>query len=183
MVGLVRTDAVFRKVARSVLWSSVVVLGIEIFITVADVLGRYFFNSPIPGVVDASDLLLPYMLFIPLAYTLATGTHVRMSLATSRMAPRTRWACEVFGNLVGVVFCAVFTVRGWRFFWDSFVIGETMLAPVYLPWFLGKLALPMGTALFTVQFLLHLGLSLSPQKAIPTLPTPKEEETALKELL
>ena len=48
MVGLVQTDAVFRKVARSVLWSSVVVLGVEIFITVADVLGRYFFNSPIP---------------------------------------------------------------------------------------------------------------------------------------
>lgn len=182
MMGLAQTDALFRKVARSVLWSSVIVLAVQIVITVADVLGRFLFNRPIPGVVDASELFLPYILFIPLAYTLATGTHVRMSLATSRMAPPVRRASEVFANLVGLVFFAVLTMRAWRFFWDSFVIGETMLAPIYLPWFLGKLALPIGTALITVQFLLHLGLSLRPERAIQAL-QPAREEEALKELL
>ena len=128
---------------------------------VIDVTGRFVFNEPLPATVDASELILPYLAFIPLAYTLATDAHMRLTMFTDRLPLSAQRGLKIFVNIMGFVFFALLTIYGWYNFWGSFLIREQMAAPIYLPWYVGKFALPIGTALISIQYLIQLAQALS----------------------
>ena len=130
-----------------------------IFLTlmiVLDVSLRFLFNKPIPASAEATELLIPYIAFGALAYTLAIGSHVRISLFTERTSPKVRVFFEIFAAFIGFLFCAFLTYKGWLFFWESFIIREEMLAIIKLPWWFGKFSLPLGYLFLTLRFLFNL---------------------------
>ena len=67
--------------------------GILTFISiliVIDVLLRFIFNAPLPAATEICTLLMPYIAFLPFAYTLAAGQHVRLTLLTARLPLKLR---------------------------------------------------------------------------------------------
>ena len=54
----------------------------------AEVMMRYVFNSPIPGHLEVSELLMPIIVFLGLSYTQATHGHVGMDLVLDSLPPR-----------------------------------------------------------------------------------------------
>ncbi len=135
-----------------------------IFLTlmiVLDVSLRFLFNSPLPASAEATELIMPYIAFGALAYTLAIGTHVRISLLTERTSGNWQRFFEVLAALIGFLFCAMLTYKGWLFFWESFLIREEMLAVIKLPWWVGKFSLSLGFLFMTLRFLRNLFLALS----------------------
>jgi TRAP-type C4-dicarboxylate transport system permease small subunit len=138
--------------------------GVLIFLTmmiVVDVALRVLFNWPLPASVESTELMMPYITFCALSYTLFTGGHIRIELAIERLPPKFRKLCLTFSYLLGFLFCCLMTIWGWNFFWDSFSINEEMLAVIKLPWWSGKFALPLGFFLMTLRFLLNLFQVLS----------------------
>ncbi len=136
--------------------------GMLVFLTlmiVSDVVLRVLFNSPLPASAEMTELIMPYIAFGALAYTLAIGTHVRISLFTERTPTHLQKYFEMLAALVGFLFCAVLTYKGWFFFWDSFVIREEMLAIIKLPWWVGKFSLFLGFLFMTLRFLFNLFLA------------------------
>jgi len=105
--------------------------------------------------VDMSSLVLPWIIFLPMAYTLAIKGHVRVTLFASRLSWRSQKHLETFVCILGFTILVLLAIRSWSFFWDSLVIRERMLAPIYLPMFIGKLAMPIGLMLFALEFLLQ----------------------------
>jgi TRAP-type transport system small permease protein len=126
---------------------------------VLDVSLRFLFNSPLPASAETTELIMPYIAFGALAYTLSIGNHVRISLLTERTSENTQRFFEILAALVGFLFCAILTYKGWLFFWESFVIREEMLAVIKLPWWVGKFALPLGFLFMTLRFLFNLFLA------------------------
>ena len=130
--------------------ASVVLLGLAAM-TTADTVFRYVFSSPFPATVEMSQLMQPWVIFLPLAYTLATGSHVRVTLVTQRFRGRARLFVELISFGVGIVFFALILHVSWQFFWRSFSVDETMLAAISLRWWIGKLAMPLGIFLIGVE--------------------------------
>jgi len=161
LAGLVKYVVRFQGATKAIMWISYVALTFMTLMIVVDVFGRFVFNRPLPATVDMTELVMPYIIFICLAYTLATGGHVRVSLLLDRVPPRARAGFEIFVSIVGFVVFGLITTWAWFHFWHSFLIREQMLAPIYLPWFMGKLAMPIGCALFSIQFLIQLMQALS----------------------
>ena len=161
-MNLAKFETRFRSIIKAFLWISYASLLAMTLMVVIDVAGRFVFNKPLPATVDASELILPYLAFIPLAYTLATDAHIRLTLFTDRMPLSVQLGCKVFVSIIGFIFFTLLTIYGWFNFWNSFLIREQMAAPIYLPWYVGKLALPIGTALISIQFLILLAQALSP---------------------
>jgi TRAP-type C4-dicarboxylate transport system permease small subunit len=151
-----RMEALYSKATRSIMWLTYAAICFMTLMIVVDVIGRFVFNRPLPATVDMSELVLPWIIFIPLAYTLTIRGHVRVTLLTSRMSLRSQKCSEAFACILGFALFVVLAIRGWSFFWDSFVIRERMLAPIYLPMFIGKLAMPIGSVLIALQFLLQI---------------------------
>jgi TRAP-type C4-dicarboxylate transport system permease small subunit len=141
--------------------SSFVTLALA-FIMLIDIIARFVFNSPIPGVTDTGALLLGYIVFLPLSYTLATKRHIRVESLTDRLPPRGKWIFEIFTYLIGLVSLAVLTYFSWEYFWQSLIINERMgNARVPIPWWVSKFAMFVGFAFFTLQFLSRLLLNLT----------------------
>lgn len=137
--------------------------GVLILLTsmiVIDVCLRFFLNKPLPASVESTELMMPYIVFCPLAYTLTKGGHVRISLFVDRMPPGARSVCQVVSVLIGFLLCGMLAYWGWLHFWESFVIREEMLAIIKLPWWVGKFAMPVGFFFMAVRYLFELFFTL-----------------------
>lgn len=128
-----------------------VALLILTFMITADTFFRFVFSAPFPASVEISQLIQPFVIFPPFAYALATNTHVRVTMVTQHFKGRFRKAVELFPFLVGFIFFSILTYVSWLNFWESVSINETMLAAVKLYWWIGKLAMPMGVAMITIE--------------------------------
>jgi len=125
-----------------------------ILLVVLDVSLRYLFDQPIPGGNESTELLLPYIVFLAMSYTLAAGGHVRVSIVLDRLPPRFRYAAEILDSVVGAAFFGILTYYAWLHFWESLIILEFMMAPIKLPWWVGKFAMPVGLFAIFIQFIL-----------------------------
>lgn len=131
-----------------------VALGLALLITV-DVTARHFFNSPIAGVLEVSKVVLAYMVFLSLAFALTQQAHIRVTLVRERVSKRAKMVLDLVSLFAGVVVTVLLLSYAWRFFWEAWVVLERMNAPVPMPLWLAKLALPLGLSLFCLQWVLY----------------------------
>jgi TRAP-type C4-dicarboxylate transport system permease small subunit len=131
--------------------------GILTFISiliVMDVLLRFIFNAPLPAATEICTLLMPYIAFLPFAYTLAAGQHVRLTLLTGRLPLKLRAKVEAFVYIVCFIFFSILFWYSWLAFWEALRGGEIMPAIITIPWWIGKLAMPVGVLLIAAQCIL-----------------------------
>jgi TRAP-type C4-dicarboxylate transport system permease small subunit len=138
--------------------------GVLVFLTCmifVDICLRFLFNSPLPASAESTELMMPYIAFGALSYTLSLGAHIRITLLNERVSRKVRVFLEIIACFIGGLFSAYLTYKGWLFFWESFVIREEMLAIIKLPWWAGKFAMPLGMFFFTLRFFYRLIAVLS----------------------
>ena len=156
-----KADRFWRKLGRVFAIFGGLAMIFLTFLVVVDVTLRYVFNKPIPGATEGTELILPYIVFLALSYTLAKGGHVRVSILLMRLDRGPRMVVELIDCIIGMAFFGALTYYAWIHFWESFRILEFMMAPVKLPWWVGKFSMPLGFFAIFVQFLL---LALRVQK-------------------
>lgn len=144
-----------ERVLRSLRFAGVVIsaaalFGLVLMIT-ADTMFRYFFLMPFPASVEISQLVEPYVIFVPMAFALASGAHVRVTLVTSRFGRKAAVFADCLAYGIGFAFFATMTYISWLSFWSSFIINETVLAAITLYWWAGKFGMPLGMALITIE--------------------------------
>lgn len=155
-VTVVKLEAGLHKLEKVLIIITWVVFALLTLMIVVDVFSRNAFNAPIPASAEATELFMPYIVFLPLAYTLITGQHVRVSIVMERLPSSARRYCEIFANLIGFSFFVMLTWWSSMHFWESFIVREEMLAIIKLPWWVGKFALPVGAFVIAVEFLAEL---------------------------
>lgn len=116
-----------------------------------DVCRRYLFNAPLPASVEISSLLQAWVIFLPFAFTLAMGQHVRVTILTSRLSRRMQKCLMIFAHLVTGVVCLFLSWFAWVEFKVSWDLNEIMMAPIIVYWWAGKVAAPIGMLLFALQ--------------------------------
>lgn len=131
-------------------------LVVLMFVIVIDIGGRFFFLKPLPGGVEIARVLLAWIFFLPLAYALVTGAHVRVTVLLTRLPHRLSSIADGLGTIFSISFLSLAVYASWKQFWESFVVGETLPAPIWIPFWLAKLALPIGCSLITAQLIINL---------------------------
>lgn len=121
-----------------------------------DVALRFIFNAPLPASAEMSELIMPYIAFCALAYTLFKGSHIRITLFIEHASASVRMTLDIICCVFGLLCCAAFTYYSWLLFWQSVIINEEMIAIIKLPWWVGKFSMPLGFFFFTMRYLLNL---------------------------
>lgn len=121
-----------------------------------DVALRYLIDCPIPAGKEISELLMPYIAFCALSYTLYTGKHIRITVLSHILGTRADRIVSIFNCIIGALFCGMITIWSWKFFWTSYSVNEEMLAVIKLPWYVGKFAMPLGYLFFTLRYLFRI---------------------------
>ena len=88
--------AILASNALASAWIFVIMLAV-----VADILGRFLFNSPISGVTELVTMSVVALLYMQLAYTLRSGGMTRSDAVLRRLIARR----PRIGHLLAIVFC------------------------------------------------------------------------------
>lgn len=159
-----KLKSVLEVIHRVFLAVSGVGLSAMVLMISLDVFLRYLFNAPLPASVEISQLIEPYVVFLPFAFALTIGAHVHVSLLTSRLRGRAKAFSEILTYISGACFFSAITYWSWLLFWESFSVNEQMLASIPLPWWVGKLAMPLGLVAMTFQCVYYIFNPLKEKK-------------------
>jgi TRAP-type transport system small permease protein len=82
-------------------------------VTVMDVVGRYFFNAPLGGASEATELLLALIVFAGISLAAVSGEHIRIDILEHLLSTQVlRWQA-VFGSIASATVLILLTWRLW----------------------------------------------------------------------
>mgnify|MGYP001161035421 FL=1 len=152
---LSRADSqLFRMESFFNLTSAMLILFLML-LAVVQVVGRKFFNFPIPGYVDWVEMAMAIFCFLSIAYTQKLGGHVRMEFFIGRFSGRLLWVLEVIGTLVAMWIIAVLCWYGWEHFVRAWVIGDSSI-DIEIPIWPGKLIVVIAFISLELRLLVQL---------------------------
>ena len=99
--------------------------------------------------------------FLGSPYVLLVKGHVNVDLLPHYLGPRGRLALALFASGLALAFCLLVAVTGFSWWYEAFTKGwrgETVWSPrLWIPW----LAMPLGMALLSLQYVADILLLLT----------------------
>jgi TRAP-type mannitol/chloroaromatic compound transport system permease small subunit len=124
----------------------------------ADVIGRDFFNHPIPGVLEFIGLAIVAVVFLQMANTLREDRHVSndlLMLLVSQSRPRLAAGIYMVFDLIGAMLMAIIVIYVWpllvRDYEGGFYAGTAGV--IEIPIWPFKAVVIVGAAVTALQFL------------------------------
>ena len=130
---------------------------IALVIGLLQVIGRYF--DPARAISYAEEVivyLIIWAIMIVSSQLVRRDGHVRPDLVLRLLPPRYLRIVEIFNCLVAIVFCGALVWYGWEIVDTSLLIDETSSTDLQFPMWIYYLALPVGSALMLVRYLMRL---------------------------
>ena len=124
-------------------------------LAVVQVVGRKFFNFPVPGYVDWVESAMAIFCFLSIAYTQKLGGHVRMEFFIGRFEGRLLWSLETIGTLVAMGIIAILAWYGYEHFVRAWVIGDSSI-DIQLPIWPGKIIVVIAFISLELRLLIQL---------------------------
>lgn len=153
------------RMLEYVLASGAVVITLFVmFFVGAEVVMRYGFNSPIPGHLEGSELLMPVIVFLALSYTQATHGHVGMDLALDALpAAAARWA-RIATLLITIVVCVILAYFSYRNAYQLWAYDDVTMTPPYFPTWPAAAAIPLGYGLISIRMYVQVLHIVDPER-------------------
>ena len=117
---------------------------------------RYFWNQPVPWVVEISSYLMLYITFLGTAWLLRKDGHVEVDLFLANAKPRTKAGFKAVTSIGGVVVGFVLAWKGSAVTIDYYGRGVTVMGILNTPQFLLTGIIPIGGFLLLIEFLLRV---------------------------
>lgn len=135
-------------VGRATAWLALAI----VVLMATNVVLRYFFSF---GSVWAQELewhLLAPLILFGIPYALLKGEHVRVDVVFEKLSEANQLRIDALSQALGLVISVAFVWLSFRYFQQSFAIGEKSPDPGGLPyrWAL-KALIPMGFTLLALQ--------------------------------
>ena len=152
---------------------------------VAHVLGRKFFNLPVPAYIDIVEIMMAFLVFMAISYTERLGGHIRMELFVSMLKGRWLALFEMVGVVLGLCIVAVLTYYSWTHAMRAYTLGDSSI-DAQIPLWPSKMIVPLSLSLLLLRLLVSLWafgrLVLDPSKApVGFAAVIDPEEQALRE--
>jgi len=100
-----------RRVLRPVEWFVAILIFAIMALTVVDVAGRYLFNAPVKGSIEAIELMLGLLVYMAIPLASARAEHIRIDLLDYLLGPRARRVQRLIGGAASAVVMAFITWR------------------------------------------------------------------------
>jgi len=120
-------------------------------LTVGDVIGRSFFNKPIPGTFELSEYMLAVIVLLGAAYTQQVKGHVGVDFLTSRYSAKTQAVLQAVTTLAGLLIIAILVWQGYLEGIHEKAVSDQLRVPQW-PF---KLLVAVGGLLLWLELLLE----------------------------
>lgn len=137
---LEKFSIMYNKVLHAI---SSMLLFLIMFLTLFDVIGRYFFNSPIKGTYELTALSLAIMIFFSLGAAQIKGDHIEIDFLIKKLGEKVQYYWN-FGVYL-VLFVVVIVTS-----WQLWVYGQRMMEG-------NNVSGDLGIELYLIVFLTAIG--------------------------
>ena len=132
-------------------WVSAGVMLFNMVLICCDVFMRYAFNSPIQGTTEIVTMLMAWVAYAGMGYTLLKGQHMQLGAVYDRLHGRIKHIFSFFISLLATILFVVMIKASWDQFWASWLIKEKSVAAVTVYVFIGKFGCFLGWLLLAIQ--------------------------------
>ena len=150
-----KTEAVIHALSNWLNIAGASTLSILMFLTVVDVSLRYFFNRPLRGTFELTELMMVAIVVLGLGYTAATKGHISVDIIVDRFKGRSRLIVDIINLILGIV---IFSLIAWQstvYAFDSLATGEHSDI-LKVPTFYFKILVPIGSTMLVLELLMQL---------------------------
>ena len=118
-----------------------------------DIVGRYFFNSPVGWVLDYAEYSLVYIPFLAMAWLVRKkGGHVAIDLLPSALSAKPQAILGTLTALIAGATCATAATWAGLTTWDHFTRGTMTIGIYPIPKYSLLAVVGFGFALTTIEF-------------------------------
>lgn len=139
----------------SALMAAVILIFIMLSVC-AEIIMRYFFNSPLIWVIEISEYGILYITFLGTAWVLRREAHISMDLFIKLFGRSGRNSLRIFSAVAGAFVCYIFVRYGISVVWEYYLSGSARPTSLEVPTFLVLWIIPYGAMLLLLQFLRNL---------------------------
>lgn len=133
-----------------------VVLFMLMLLVSADVIGRYAFNTPVPGTFEIASVFLTIIIFLGIAYAQERKRHIFVDFFLSRLSERVKWPLVLAQLAMGAAVFGLLTLCTGKDSWTAVVERQAWWGLISVPIYPGKIAITVGCGLACIQFMLEI---------------------------
>lgn len=144
------------RLDRVLLACATVGMAAMMIMTGVSVLGRYFFNRPVPDDVVINQMLMVLIVFLPMAHVQKLRQHVTVTLFSDWLAPAGISRLEVFGRVLSLIFYGLLAATAFAATWKAYDISDIEYGELDLLTWPVHAAMTLGLVGFVLRLLLEL---------------------------
>ena len=133
------------------------IIALMMFLTRIDVVLRYIFNSPIPGVYTLSEMFMIAAVFPAVAYVQQKKGHVRVDILIDKLKGRPRIVFELATLFLALVCFAIMGLDSGLLAWNAWVTGDYDMGSIEIPFWPAKSVMTVGIGLLLWRFITDIG--------------------------
>jgi len=111
-------------------------------LSVVNIIGRKFFNFPVPGFIDWMVQAVPIIAFLGIGYCQRLGNHIRMDMVVSKLKRRVLWLFELVSVIIMGVIALMLVYGSWNHAARAFNLGDSTI-DINLPTWPVKVLVPV----------------------------------------
>ncbi len=146
---------VFNRIVDSMETISCFLIMLMMLAVSADVVGRYFLNRPIRGVIEISEYEILWIAFLGAAWVLKKEGHVSMDFITYRLKTRTRKILSIITSVFGAIISLIVCWYGFAVFFKDFRAGTYEVGNIKIMSAWVEVIIPIGCLFLGIQFLVR----------------------------
>ncbi|MEK7847638.1 MAG: TRAP transporter small permease, partial [Chloroflexota bacterium] len=120
-----------------------------------DVFMRYFFIRPTRWALDLGEMLMLPAIYLPAAFLLREGGHIRVDILIGRIKGRRRAVMELATYLIGLLWGLLIVWQSWLIF-TEFVRRGKVSQIAQIPLYPAIFFIVLGSAFLVVEFLIRI---------------------------
>lgn len=125
-------------------------------ITTLDVVLRYIFNAPLPGVFILCEMLMVGAVYLSISYVQQRKGHVRVDIFIDKLKGNPRNAVEIATLLVSLAGFGIMFWKTGEYAWEAWITEDHAMGLIKYPFWPAKAALSIGVGLLCVRLILDL---------------------------
>ena len=130
-------------------------LTIMMFLTAADVAGRYFFNRPISGALEVVEFLMAIIVPCCIAYCAQQRSHVAVDLIVDHFPKTARSVCHFLVTLPSIGFILLICWQNYLYIFETSESNMTS-AVLQIPAYPFVIPVAVGTAVYALIMFIQL---------------------------
>jgi TRAP-type C4-dicarboxylate transport system permease small subunit len=117
-------SSTYNKILTGLNFVSVALIFLISLLVAADVICRYFFNSPIVGTTELVKASTVIIVFLGMPYTLKQGRHIQTTVIIDRLPPINKVWSNISASFIGLIVFGLLCYFSLQDAWASYQVRE-----------------------------------------------------------